>query len=163
MATTLKINEKNRLFNEISVLEKFNERIEKGRNELMSIPDKDYVKKITSENDLKVSENEQKIKEMKERIQKIDSGELDEELNSLAGEIKTKTDMEYQKFVQHNEKKIKNAKEIKEKVNRLYKTERSERYNEKCKLRDMEWALNRYNSITIPDYMVKKIRKYAIK
>ena len=57
----LKINEKNNLYKQIADLEKVNSRIEKGKNELLNIPDKEYVRRKSLENDQKTIENVQKI------------------------------------------------------------------------------------------------------
>lgn len=157
MSTTYKTAEKNDLFNRISSLEKINQRLEKCKTELINIPDKEYVKKITNDNDIKIEENNQKIDEFRERISKIDNGDLDEELFIKENSIKEQSNNQYKKLQKQVEIKNLEKKKNQKKIDNMFKVENQIRKTDRFSHKEAEWALQKFNSVVIPDYIQKKL------
>jgi hypothetical protein len=157
MTTLYKTSEKNDLFNRISSLEKMNERLEKCNVELINIPDKEYVEKVLLENKIKTEENNEKIEEYRERISKIDSGELDEELLNKENSIKEQSNIQFKKMQKKVETKNLEKKKVQKQIDTVFKAENKLRKDERFSHKEAEWALQKFNSVVVPDYIQKKL------
>jgi len=154
-----RISERNNIFNKISNLKITKERAQNFINNAnTTIKDKAYINKTKQENLSKIEEIDKQILELEERISMLDNGDLDIELKET--EDKGKNDSKKNKIISINkaviDQKIKNEK-IK-KINDMFKMERKMKYTEKQKQRDMKYALERYNSVQLPDYMIENLK-----
>jgi hypothetical protein len=154
-----RISEKNIMFNKINDLNVNKARAMKFiENAACTLKDRSYISKTREENLLKIQEIDREILTLEERIRSLDQGELDQELEEIQRLNKLEAEKNNKALLNKaiNDKKIKQLKI--QKINSIYKVEREEKYKEKQKQRDMKYALDRYNSILLPEYMSENLK-----
>lgn len=155
----LKISEKNKMYVEITTLQKVIERCQKSDEDLRNglIKDPEYIDKKLKENELKIVQSSEKILQLKEKIEKLNNGELDDE---IVREVSKNTQKVSKELEDKKKKDLVSKKEISENhilTQKVWKEVKNEDYIYKQKTYDMQKGYERFKSIDIPEYMREKL------
>lgn len=157
-------SEKNKIFNEISILQKKIQRAHESNQNLLNglIKDINFIKKTRETNDKVIDEANEKIKVFEEKIQEIDCGNMD---SSLKNEINKNTKIAKEKDISTQKRKDLKKQENIPLQPSYYKTQTQNKNNNNnninfVKLDRSEIEQKQYEkflSIQVPDYIQKNL------